>query len=157
MWMGVFNGFAGLKFSGSPMSKGNINEIVIKKISINIALKESFEEKKGWKDILSMFLFIPIGFLDPDICKDIRWRIKIAKIKNGIKKCSIKNRFSVAFLTEKPPHNHSTISFPIYGIADTRLVMTVAPQNDICPQGSTYPIKAAPINLSRIKTPLNHT
>jgi len=119
------------------MSNGNIKEIVVKKININMALKESFEEKKGWKDILSIFLFVPIGFFDPDICRDIRWRIKIAKIKKGIKKCNMKNRFSVAFLTEKPPHNHSTISFPIYGIADTKLVITVAPQNDICPQGST--------------------
>jgi len=83
--------------------------------------------------------------------------MKIAKIKNGIKKCSIKNRFNVAFLTEKPPHNHSTISFPIYGIADTKLVITVAPQNDICPQGSTYPIKAAAISLKRIRIPLIHT
>jgi len=157
MWIGVFNGFAGLKFSGSPISNGNIKEIETKKININIALKESFEEKNGWKDILSMFLFIPIGFLDPDICRDMRWRMKIAKIKNGIKKCSMKNRFNVAFLTEKPPHNHSTISFPIYGIADTRLVITVAPQNDICPQGRTYPIKAAPIKLKRIIIPLIHT
>jgi len=95
------------------MSKGNIKEIVMKKININMALKESFEEKKGWKDILSMFLLIPIGFLDPVICNDIRWRMKIARIKNGSKKCNMKNRFNVAFLTEKPPHNHSTISFPM--------------------------------------------
>jgi len=70
--MGVFNGFAGLKFSGSPMSNGNIKEIVVKKININMALRESLEEKKGWNDILSMFLFVPIGFFDPDICRDIR-------------------------------------------------------------------------------------
>jgi len=63
--------------------------------------------------------------------------MEIARIMNGIKKCSIKNRFSVAFLTENPPHNHSTISFPMYGIADTKLVITVAPQNDICPHGRT--------------------
>lgn len=33
------------------------------------------------------------------------------------------------------------------------LVITVAPQKDICPQGSTYPMKAAPIVASRITTP----
>jgi len=54
------------------MSNGNIKEIVVKKININMALKESLEEKKGWNDILSMFLFVPIGFFDPDICRDIR-------------------------------------------------------------------------------------
>jgi len=36
-----------LKFSGSPISNGNIKEIETKKININIALKESFEEKNG--------------------------------------------------------------------------------------------------------------
>jgi len=83
--------------------------------------------------------------------------MKIARIRNGIRKCNMKNRFNVALLTEKPPHNHSTISFPIYGIADTKLVITVAPQNDICPQGSTYPIKAAAIKLRRIMIPLTQT
>lgn len=33
------------------------------------------------------------------------------------------------------------------------LVITVAPQNDIWPQGSTYPMKAAPMVASRITTP----
>lgn len=37
------------------------------------------------------------------------------------------------------------------------LVITVAPQNDICPQGNTYPMKAAPIEISRINTPDIHT
>jgi len=39
------------------------------------------------------------------------------------------------------------------GIADTKLVMTVAPQNDICPHGSTYPKNAVAIRASRIKVP----
>lgn len=34
--------------------------------------------------------------------------------------------------------------------------MTVAPQNDICPQGKTYPIKAEPIVKKKINTPSNH-
>lgn len=33
------------------------------------------------------------------------------------------------------------------------MVITVAPQNDICPHGRTYPIKAAPIVARRITTP----
>tara|TARA_B110000459_G_scaffold155555_1_gene170063 strand:+ start:968 stop:1120 length:153 start_codon:yes stop_codon:yes gene_type:complete len=49
----------------------------------------------------------------------------------------LKKRFNVALSTEKPPHNHSTIETPITGIAETKLVMTVAPQNDICPHGRT--------------------
>jgi len=35
--------------------------------------------------------------------------------------------------------------------------MTVAPQNDICPHGSTYPKNAVPIVISMIMTPEAHT
>jgi len=55
----------------------------------------------------------------------------------GNKKWKAKNRFKVALSTAKPPHNHSTIIGPTYGIADNRLVITVAPQNLIWPQGKT--------------------
>jgi hypothetical protein len=34
----------------------------------------------------------------------------------------------VALPIEKPPHSHSTIEAPIKGIAEKRLVITVAPQ-----------------------------
>jgi len=37
----------------------------------------------------------------------------------------------------KPPQTHCTISLPINGMADNKLVITVAPQKLICPQGST--------------------
>jgi hypothetical protein len=50
------------------------------------------------------------------------------KIKNGKIKCREKNRVSVALFTEKPPQTHSTRDCPKYGIADNRLVITVAPQ-----------------------------
>lgn len=56
---------------------------------------------------------------------------------NGRRKWSIKNRDNVAWLIENPPQSHCTIVLPKYGIADTRFVMTVAPQNDICPHGRT--------------------
>lgn len=49
----------------------------------------------------------------------------------------MKNRVRVALSTEKPPQIHSTRSVPMYGIADSRLVITVAPQKDICPHGRT--------------------
>ena len=48
-----------------------------------------------------------------------------------------KNRVSVGLSTENPPHAHSTSVWPMYGIAENRFVITVAPQNDICPQGRT--------------------
>jgi len=39
--------------------------------------------------------------------------------------------------TENPPHNQLTISTPNKGMDETKLVITVAPQKDICPQGNT--------------------
>jgi hypothetical protein len=38
-------------------------------------------------------------------------------------------------------------------MAENRLVITVAPQKDICPQGKTYPKKAAAITANKISTP----
>jgi hypothetical protein len=45
---------------------------------------------------------------------------------------------------------------PIPGIAEKRLVITVAPQKLICPQGSTYPIKAVAIIRKKIISPEYH-
>jgi hypothetical protein len=56
----------------------------------------------------------------------------------------------------KPPHNHFAIFSPTPGIAEARLVITVAPQKLICPHGSTYPIKAIPSIRKNIKTPEYH-
>jgi hypothetical protein len=42
------------------------------------------------------------------------------------------------------------------GIADSKLVITVAPQKDICPHGSTYPKKAVAIRINKIITPVIH-
>lgn len=55
----------------------------------------------------------------------------------GRRKWKAKKRVRVALSTEKPPQIHWTSVFPTYGTADNRLVMTVAPQKDICPQGRT--------------------
>jgi len=67
-----------------------------------------------------------------------------------------KNRLSVALSTAKPPHIHSTKVFPMYGIAENKLVITVAPQNLICPHGRTYPIKAVAIVRIKRITPIFH-
>lgn len=56
---------------------------------------------------------------------------------NGRRKWKAKKRVSVALSTENPPQIHWTRTLPMYGTADSRLVMTVAPQNDICPHGRT--------------------
>jgi len=58
--------------------------------------------------------------------------------------------------TANPPHNHSTSVFPIYGIAENRLVITVAPQNLIWPHGRTYPINAVAIARINNTTPRFH-
>jgi len=42
-------------------------------------------------------------------------------------------------------------------MADTKLVMTVAPQKDIWPHGSTYPRNAVAIRIKKIKVPVIHT
>ena len=44
-----------------------------------------------------------------------------------------------------PPHIHSIKQ----GKGDNKLVITVAPQKLICPQGNTYPIKAIAINIRK--------
>jgi hypothetical protein len=54
-----------------------------------------------------------------------------SEITKGKIKCRLKNRVRVALSTANPPHIQYTISFPIYGIAENKLVITVAPQNDI--------------------------
>ena len=78
-----------------------------------------------------MFEFeeIPSGLFDPVWCKKRRCSIDAPAITIGRIKCNAKNRFNVALSTANPPHNHCTTEFPIYGIADSRLVITVAPQN----------------------------
>jgi hypothetical protein len=62
----------------------------------------------------------------------------------------------VALSTAKPPQIHSTRLFPMYGIAENRFVITVAPQNLICPHGSTYPMNAVAIVKINKTTPTFH-
>jgi len=79
-----------------------------------------------------------------------------AKTK-GRKKCKAKNRLKVGFLTANPPHNQNTISSPTQGIAENKLVITVAPQNDIWPHGNTYPKNAVAIKINKMDVPLIQT
>lgn len=79
-----------------------------------------------------------------------------AAIINGRIKWKAKNRVRVALSTEKPPQIHSTKFVPIYGIAERRLVITVAPQKDICPHGRTYPMNAVAIVANNRITPMFH-
>jgi hypothetical protein len=85
---------------------------------------------------------IPDGLFDPVLCRNRRWTVASAAIVKGRIKWNAKNRVRVALSTEKPPQIHSTRLDLIYGIAESRFVITVAPQKDICPHGRTYPIKA---------------
>lgn len=62
----------------------------------------------------------------------------------------------MALSTANPPQIHSTSDLPIYGIAENRFVITVAPQNLICPHGRTYPMKAVAIVKMKIRTPTFH-
>lgn len=138
-WMctGVTKGFAGVKLSGSLRMYGSFRVKMVSNMMVSVNPKTSFTVKYGWNGILSVFLFNPKGLFDPVWCRNNRWINTIAAIMKGIRKCSAKNRVSVALSTAKPPHTHWTTSFPTYGIADKRFVITVAPQNDICPHGST--------------------
>jgi hypothetical protein len=45
---------------------------------------------------------------------------------------------------------------PKYGMAENKLVITVAPQNLICPHGKTYPINAVAIVKIYSTTPIFH-
>lgn len=74
----------------------------------------------------------------------------------GIKKWNVKNRFRVALSTANPPQIHWTIISPMKGMAETKFVITVAPQNDICPHGRTYPINAAAIVKRKRAIPESH-
>ena len=86
---------------------------------------------------MSTLLSIPNGLFEPSLCKSAKCTKLKAAIINGKKKCKLKNLFNVALFTVKPPHSQSTIDWPTIGTAVTKLVITVAPQKLIWPQGKT--------------------
>lgn len=154
IWIGVTNGLAIMKLSGSLRLNGKIKEMNINKNTLIINPKESLIEKYGWNGILSRFLFVPKGLFDPVWWRNIRCKITKNRTINGRIKCKAKNRFKVGLSTANPPQIQNTIMFPIYGIAEIKFVITVAPQKDICPHGSTYPRNADAIVRIKIKIPI---
>jgi len=128
MWIGVTIGFAGVKFSTSFNNIGLIIIIDINIIIMTRAPKMSLWEKKGWNGIFSKLELLPSGLFEPVSCSNIKWMITNAERRKGNKKCNVKNRVRVALLIENPPQIQITIKSPKYGIADSKLVITVAPQ-----------------------------
>jgi len=157
MWIGATKGFAGLKFSTSPKMLGEFDVMMIINNMIKIAGIVSFTENKGLNFTLSTLVCVLEGLDDPFSCKRIRCAITNTVIIIGNRKWSEKNRFSVGWETDGPPQIHVTKSFPTIGIADRTPVITVAPQKDICPHGSTYPRNAVAIIINIIITPEIHT
>jgi hypothetical protein len=143
-----------MKFSVSPKRYGFSKASIINIHIIIINPTMSLKEKYGWNGILSELDVIPNGLLDPVWCKNSKWINVIPKIIKGKTKWKVKNRVKVALSTAKPPQIHCTSIWPRYGIADRRFVITVAAQNDICPQINTYPIKAVAITKNKISTPM---
>lgn len=86
---------------------------------------------------MSYSLETPSGLLEPVWCKNRRCTPDAPAMIKGIIKWKAKNRVRVALSTANPPHSQFTILGPKSGMAEKRLVITVAPQKDICPQGKT--------------------
>jgi len=108
----VIIGFAIIKLLWSLSIYGKI-KVKIKNIHIKIIIpNKSLITKYGAKLILSKFLFIPNGLLDPVICRKNRWMKVNIIIMNGKIKWIEKNRVSVALLIENPPQIQITIEFP---------------------------------------------
>jgi len=130
-----------------------INIVVI---AINMG-RMSLSEYIGLNLILSIFVMVFVGFEEPFSCSMIRCINIIIIISIGRMKCSEKNRFNVGLDTEGPPQIHVTRSLPTSGIAVNTPVITVAPQNDICPHGRTYPKNAVAIVIIINIIPVLHT
>jgi len=157
MCTGATRGLAGLKFSTSPRRFGLFDARIIIAMVIRIMGRLSFVVNFGWNLILSTFVWRLAGFEEPFSCSKIICTRARAATAIGRMKCREKNRFRVGCETDGPPQIHVTRSFPTMGIADRTPVITVAPQNDICPHGSTYPRKAVAMTIRRITTPDIHT
>ena len=97
------------------------------------------------------------GWDEPFSWRRIRCMVAMTVIIRGSRKWREKNRFRVGLDTEGPPQIHVTRSVPRMGMAERTPVITVAPQNDICPQGRTYPRNAVAMVAMRIILPEIHT
>lgn len=145
-----------MKFSGSPNRAGKSRAKMAKPRRRNRKPTVSLAEKYQWKGTLLELELTPRGLLDPVWWRKRRCRMERAASTKGRRKCRAKNRVRVAESTAKPPHNHSTKVFPIYGNAEKRFVITVAAQNLIWPQTSTYPMNAVAITRTTRITPIFH-
>jgi hypothetical protein len=76
-------------------------------------------------------------------------------MRKGIKKCKLKNLLKVALPTRNPPHNQQGAASPTRNIRVRKLVITVAAQKLICPQGKS-PINAVRRITKNNTMPLNH-
>lgn len=72
----------------------------------------SLIEKQGWKGIISISLFSPIGLFDPVWRRNNKYVITAAIIMKGIKGLDEKNRFNVALSIANPPQIHCNKSVP---------------------------------------------
>lgn len=105
---------------------------------------------------MKKFELSPRGLFEPVVCSKSKCMPTKNLTINGNRKWNPKKRFKVGLSTANPPHNQVTMSPPTRGIAEKSLVITVAPQKDICPQGRTYPRNAVAITSRRITTPIIH-
>lgn len=147
MCWGVTNGLAFEKLSGSLKMSGKNETIISNRRVTRVSMRRSLYEWYGWNGILSMSGLVPSGLLDPSSCSRMMCNDDKEIIANGKMKCNAKNRVRVGSLIAKPPHNQVVSVVPKYGTAVSRLVITVAAQNDICPHGRTYPKKAVAIKV----------
>jgi len=146
-----------LKFSTSPSILGEFEIKVIISVIERMAGRRSLMENRGLNFILSLLKLVLDGFDDPFSWSKIKWVVARMTRIMGRRKCSEKNRFRVGLFTAGPPQIHVSSLFPTNGIADSTPVITVAPQKDICPHGSTYPRKAVAIVARRMAMPEIHT
>jgi hypothetical protein len=66
------------------------------------------------------------------------------------------NRVRVVSAIKKHGRSHRTISFCVYGIAESKSVITVTPQNCICRHGRANPMKVVAMVRNRITTSTDH-
>ena len=123
--------------SGSPSKSGENSTRICRTRLRNKAPTMSLMMWYGWNGILSVSDEIPVGLLDPVSWRNSKGTAARAVMMKGRIKQKAKNHVRVTLSMEKPPQIHSTRSVRMYGIAESKFVMTVAPPNGICPQGST--------------------
>lgn len=133
---GVSKGLAGTEFIGSINFSGSKYMIYEKKNKSIVNANQVSSPNIGVKLTFQLTLSFLLE-LDPLSCNTIKW-IKTITVKNNPnKKWIVKKRFKVVSHTLKPPQIKFVKGLPIKGIIEKKLVITIAAQKDICPQGNT--------------------